>query len=349
MEIKVNREITHDITFCVMFHEPDIKFLNGCLASIPSGYPIILQYNKPTETIPVNLPVPQDFSFINEKYKTSKLKMINYEFAKMKNANEYNFIQNTFSFAEARNNNKKYAETKWVFFLDADERLCADADELEAIEFLPDDIHGLLVGLASYSMPSPNQIIGERSIVSGLRIIRNLPEYQFSYRAHEHLSLEECILQYPVKIAEIPILIKHNGYNFENDNQIKAKYFRNIGLNSDDLIKNPKNKAILSKVHSAIMDLWLRGHIQKINDYKLMEIKKSFVYMKKFFNLEITVELGSVFDNIASICGEIIKKADNVENLARLMPYLDLLIELNYFKAGFNYELYKYRILQKLS
>jgi len=112
------------------------------------------------------------------------------------------------SFAAARNESLRHATGKWIFWLDADDRL----DEVNR-----EKLQALFAGLgdenAAYCMKCvclPDPVNGSTTVVDHIRLFRNHPEIRWRYRVHEQIL--PAVRRLGGEVRWTDITIQHAGY-----------------------------------------------------------------------------------------------------------------------------------------
>ena len=126
-------------------------------------------------------------------------------------------------FSAARNEAIERASGKWIWWMDADDRL--DADNAARLRALLDNLSG---GLDAYLMRCMCAgIEGMPSFeVDHVRLFRNDPRIRFAYRVHEQVA--PSVLAAGGRLRSTDILVHHVGY--ENTDSRVRKQSRNVRL-----------------------------------------------------------------------------------------------------------------------
>lgn len=147
---------------------------------------------------------------------------------------KWTYAKGEFSFAHARNLASKLATHKWVFHIDADERLCEFQHHgiAKATTLFGEGVAGILVGQASLSLVREAlgfdpEGMGDFINVRTLRMYRNDLGFQWLGDCHEQIIHSIKDAGYSVKASTITLV--HNGYSGSADS-IKAKLKRNVVL-----------------------------------------------------------------------------------------------------------------------
>jgi glycosyltransferase involved in cell wall biosynthesis len=155
----------------------------------------------------------------------------------------------TFDFSHAKNSLIERATRKWIFNIDADERLMIEEDELATIANLPDNVGACRVGIVSYTLPDKNGVDIVRPS-QHLRIFRNDKRIRFKYKVHEDIS--QAVANNGFKVFPSTIIIKHRGYEGHNPQDLKDKTYRNLRLICAELTENPKDKYMLGYLKKSV-------------------------------------------------------------------------------------------------
>ncbi|MEW6517300.1 MAG: tetratricopeptide repeat protein [candidate division FCPU426 bacterium] len=135
-------------------------------------------------------------------------------------------------FAEARNVSIANARSDYILWLDADDRV--DAGEMEKIRKLKKQLSPGK-DQAFFMMVEDESIGNERIHFTQLRLFPNLPQARFESRVHE--QIEANLTKAGVKLATLPITVRHTGNHDLEDLQRKAG--RNLAIIEDELARHP--------------------------------------------------------------------------------------------------------------
>lgn len=160
-------------------------------------------------------------------------------------AREFGALVHTFlwneNFSDARNASLELATGDWILFLDADEELAKESQEVIRKLTADDTVEGYFIKIINY-LGNDGWVDSCPDLV--FRLFRNRPEYRFRGAIHEQIA--DVILEKNNKacyrIAE-EIVIIHYGYL---DKQIdeKDKKNRNLKIIQRELELNPKNSLL---------------------------------------------------------------------------------------------------------
>jgi glycosyltransferase involved in cell wall biosynthesis len=141
------------------------------------------------------------------------------------------------SFAAARNESIRHATGKWIFWLDADDRLEEESrPKLEALfTGLGDD--GLAYAMWTRMLWSS----GATTVADHVRLFRNRPDIRWKYRVHEQLLFGTNWLR--IKARQTDIVIRHLGYR--DADRMRSKEERNIPLLEMERRDNPDDPVVL--------------------------------------------------------------------------------------------------------
>src|SRR5262249_22315289 len=112
------------------------------------------------------------------------------------------------SFAAARNECLRHATGRWIFWLDADDRLDeADRQKLRALfAELPDG--NLAYVMKCLCLPDPES--GTSTVVDHVRLFRHQPDIRWQYRVHEQIL--PAIRRSGGEVRWTDVVIQHTGY-----------------------------------------------------------------------------------------------------------------------------------------
>ncbi len=141
-------------------------------------------------------------------------------------------------FAAARNESLRHARGTWILYLDADERLHAEAKNhlRELLQNLPDEVGGLICTIVS-----PHRQLDDTSEEhrGGYpRIFKHLPNVIFEGRVHEQIS--PAILASGKQIVLSEVVIEHLGYD-QSREILEQKTKRNYNLLLQHVREEPQN------------------------------------------------------------------------------------------------------------
>lgn len=240
-----------DLSICVIWEQLDAEFLNGNLASAPIGSEIILIETVPSENL---TELGMSEIEVKELDNGTVIKSGQWKYFK-------NQTVNNFSFSNAINACKELATREWICKLDADERLCIDANELEAMKSIPKEVGALLIPLHNYTKPQVGQNKATCSTIQICRMFRNIKEFKYFNRCHEQIL--PSILKLGYKVATFTALIKHLGYVGSDPEVIKRKLIRNHELMLKDLVERPNDAYLLVMERNTLVSMTDLGLINK--------------------------------------------------------------------------------------
>lgn len=143
-------------------------------------------------------------------------------------------------FSAARNAVLDRCSGRWFFFLDADEWLDSDFSELTV--FLSNDknpVKSISVVVRNYAT---SDITGEFQDFYARRLVRMNPGLRFHGTIHEYFP--DVNLTSPF-VTLHRVILYHDGYAFQSEEQKRKKYKRNITLLRGELEKDPENIRLL--------------------------------------------------------------------------------------------------------
>jgi glycosyltransferase involved in cell wall biosynthesis len=143
-------------------------------------------------------------------------------------------------YAAARNISIKYATSKWVLYLDADEELTADSKRLisELLKKASPDTGGFLCEINSQYYKQDNTL----GVHSGNypRCFRNIgyPLLHFFGKVHEQIS--PSLSERDYEIVKSPLVIEHHGYAISQQEMFE-KIQKHLKTLREDIEQNPYN------------------------------------------------------------------------------------------------------------
>ncbi|WP_281888746.1 TPR domain-containing glycosyltransferase [Paenibacillus sp. YYML68] len=174
-------------------------------------------------------------------------------------ATVYDYVWND-HFAEARNYGLVHANGEWILWLDADEELGENGEQLRDLA-LSDEYDLYSFQLNNYYGPrvDPNNVIR----IAHPRLFRNGIGLKFRNQIHEALNVDEIFYQHDRvhRITHTPVILWHYGY-LDEFVQDKNKSKRNIQLLEKALSSNKE-------------DPWLHYHMAS-EYYRLKDYAPSF-------------------------------------------------------------------------
>jgi len=143
------------------------------------------------------------------------------------------------SFADARNQSLQHATSKWIFWLDADDRV--DAQNLARLRKL---LGSLPSSNLAYMMKQRSILasgVASSVVIDHVRLFRKQPSVCWSYRVHEQIL---PALEYAkAEIVRTDIIIDHLGYHDPRLQQRKAD--RNLRLLLIEMKERPSDVFVL--------------------------------------------------------------------------------------------------------
>ncbi|MDR6999285.1 glycosyltransferase [Neobacillus niacini] len=139
------------------------------------------------------------------------------------------------SFSEPRNEALRHANTEWILYLDADERLVSNLNAVREL-LQTTNAEAFTVLIDNKLGPNPEDCLKHRAI----RIFRNGRGYQFTGRIHEDIGqsiVDKCGSSF---IKDSPIRIDHYGY-LPQIITPKNKVVRNKELLKKELAEEPNH------------------------------------------------------------------------------------------------------------
>lgn len=201
---------------CIVNAADAHEHLEGMIATLPNNAEICLLFNeagKEESLTPVN---------------------VNTNGGHVVRSAKWVYPHGEFSFATARNIASTLATHKWVFHIDADERLSEFQHHgiAKATELFGKGVAGILVGQASLSLVREalgldDEHMGDYINVRTLRMYRNDLGFQWLGRCHEQIVHSIKDSGYTVRASTITLI--HNGYS-TSAKSISDKLKRNTAL-----------------------------------------------------------------------------------------------------------------------
>ncbi|MCM3677006.1 glycosyltransferase [Peribacillus simplex] len=162
------------------------------------------------------------------------------------------------SFSYPRNEALRHANTDWILYLDADERLVSGLDTVREL-LQTTNAEAFTVLIDNKLGPNPEDRLRHRA----LRIFRNGQGYQFSGRIHEDIGqsiVNKCGSSF---IIDSPIQIDHYGYLPQILSQ-KNKVVRNEKLLKKELAEQPNHPFYLYNMGITYCQA---GHLKEAKAY----------------------------------------------------------------------------------
>jgi cytochrome P450/predicted O-linked N-acetylglucosamine transferase (SPINDLY family) len=156
-------------------------------------------------------------------------------------------------FAAARNESLRHARGKWIFYLDADERIDPDNQQR-----LRDLFAGLEDENTAYTMRqlSPAKTrTGLAFLVGMVRLFRNNPRLRWQYRIHEQIL--PALMRCGTEIRQTEITIEHLGY--QDADRLISKLERNLHLSRLEYAEHPDDPFILFNLGFVYLELEQAG------------------------------------------------------------------------------------------
>jgi glycosyltransferase involved in cell wall biosynthesis/SAM-dependent methyltransferase len=144
-------------------------------------------------------------------------------------------------FAAARNESLKHASCRWVFWMDADDRLDGpNRSRLKGLfAALHDKDENAAYVMKCYCLPDP--ISRAPTVVDHLRLFRNYPQLRWRYRVHEQILPALRAMHTDVRWSDV--VIEHTGY--QDPALRRRKLERDLRLLHLDQLAHPDDPFIL--------------------------------------------------------------------------------------------------------
>jgi glycosyltransferase involved in cell wall biosynthesis len=168
-------------------------------------------------------------------------------------------------FSEMRNITISYATGEWIFILDADEALL---DEVQFIHLLNspqlNKINTVQFTMYDYVKSTD---INKYITYNSYRLFRNDKTFRYDGAVHN-----QAIFKQPVLIA--PIVLRHYGYQFDNNELLERKFKRTSEILLQELEKDPNN---IYYRYQLANSYYIHGDLKEA----LEEIRKSYSVLKE--------------------------------------------------------------------
>jgi tetratricopeptide (TPR) repeat protein len=200
------------------------------------------------------------------------------------------------SFAAARNESLRQATGRWIFWLDADDRI--DEDNRRRLRQL---FAGLADDNAAYLMrclcTSPGR--SGLAVLDHVRLFRNRPDVRWKYRIHEQIL--PALEQLGHDIRRTDITIQHVGYQEQAEHAQKAE--RNLRLLQLEDAEHPNDPFVLFNLGVTCQELGRLPEAQAYYRRSLQgaHIGQSFVHKAFAMLVQATRQLGQPHEALA-IC-----------------------------------------------
>jgi tetratricopeptide (TPR) repeat protein len=152
-------------------------------------------------------------------------------------------------FAAARNESLRHATAKWIFWLDADDRI----DEVnrprlrDLLAALPDENIAYLMTCLGLREASP----GQNSAADHVRLFRNHPQIRWQYRVHEQIL--PAVERQGGRACLADVTIHHLGY--QDPALVRGKLERNLRLLQMDHADHPPDPDVLFNLGRTLLRL----------------------------------------------------------------------------------------------
>ena len=310
------------LSACIIYKEEDYDYLHDCLQSIPNNTEIILCKTIGTEKI---------YEPFNSEKKVIFGREVNYtefQYYKKSDCKPYDFVNNHFSYSEARNYCMQFATQDWILSLDADERIMISSNEIDFRNINP-KIGGILVSVHSQDFRSPiisnwEETCASRYTVPQYRIFRR--GLNFHNRSHEYIFDE--ILKAGYQCVDSTVIIKHIGYG-KSEDDITDKTLKNLAMMSTDIKRDLNNKYILNRYIAALRYLSARKMFE-VENMQLLDVK-SIAENYGSHGIKFIFDANQLTDNIK--VQAFILEADplNKQALKNQFTNISLLWRIGYF------------------
>jgi len=154
------------------------------------------------------------------------------------------------SFAAARNESLRHARGRWIFWLDADDRI-DEENRVRLRELFAGLQEGDKNGYLMHCLIVPASGAEQPRIVDHTRLFPNHPQVRFKYRVHEQIL--PAVRAQGGTVAKVDIIIRHLGY--QDDGLRAGKLQRNLRLLQLDDRDQPNDAFIqynLGRIHERL-------------------------------------------------------------------------------------------------
>src|SRR5947209_8484012 len=152
-------------------------------------------------------------------------------------------------FAAARNEALRHALGRWIFWMDADDRL--DEENREKLRALFARLGDELVGYSMKCVCLPDAETGAAPVVDHVRLFPNHPQVRWQFRVHEQVLPSLRAVGGEVRWSDV--VIQHSGY--QDPDQTRRKRERNLRLLQLQDQDEPDHPFTLFNLGSVAQDL----------------------------------------------------------------------------------------------
>lgn len=138
-------------------------------------------------------------------------------------------------FSAARNESLRHTTSDWILYLDADERVVRNQEQLITSLVQAPDVYAYSV-LIEGEHVLPSGVVWQQNAYP--RLFKKHPSFKFEGVVHEQIT--PSILRLGEKIIPTNLRIEHLGYG-QNLELIKEKCYRNVALLREQLKRNPND------------------------------------------------------------------------------------------------------------
>lgn len=149
----------------------------------------------------------------------------------LNNIKFYDLYFDQFTFDEARNRAKEFANGEWILSLDIDDRI-SESQFKKIFQILEEiknyNVGGIRCGLSAWIPPASDKAEGEWFIKPQIKLFKNANEIKWYGHCHEQVKFSIAESNY--NVIDSSILIEHIGYDAADKPIMKHKARRNFNL-----------------------------------------------------------------------------------------------------------------------
>lgn len=210
-------------------------------------------------------------------------------------------------FAAARNSTLEKAKGLWYLFVDADEYLDENIDELISFFTTPDvylNTYSAFITVRSYTDENFKKYV-ENELPRFHRINYGDKPVRFVGSIHESIPFK-----YPN--AKFSTILHHTGYVYSSEQQLSKKMKRNNVLMEDELRKNPEDSRLLSHIIKSSMEKTEKEKYVQMA-YNLVKKKNETEYENALLLQIIDYYMDSYPNKALEVCNSL-KNSENYQD-----------------------------------